>query len=84
MVSCDTTTGIPEPVVPPLLVAARHRHVVAGEKGFFIQPTVFSDVTDDMKICREEIFGPVQVIQKFNTVDEVIERANRYRHCGHE
>merc|ERR1711962_844560 len=48
-----------------------------GERGFFVQPTVFSDVTDDMKICREEIFGPVQVIQKFSTVDEVIERANK-------
>jgi hypothetical protein len=31
-----------------------------------------------MKICREEIFGPVQVIQKFKTIEEVIERANRY------
>jgi len=47
-----------------------------GDKGYFIQPTVFSDVTDDMKICREEIFGPVQVIQKFKTIDEAITRAN--------
>jgi len=38
---------------------------------------VFSDVTDDMKISREEIFGPVQSILKFKTLDEVIERANR-------
>ena len=38
-------------------------------------PTVFSDVTDDMTIAQEEIFGPVQVILKFRTV-EVIERAN--------
>jgi len=48
-----------------------------GDKGYFVQPTVFSDVTDDMTICKEEIFGPVQVIQKFKTVDEVVERANR-------
>jgi len=48
-----------------------------GNKGYFFQPTVFSDVTDDMKICREEIFGPVQVIQKFKTIDEAIERANK-------
>merc|ERR1711944_45494 len=34
----------------------------AADKGYFIQPTVFSDVTDDMKICKEEIFGPVQAI----------------------
>ena len=32
-----------------------------GDKGYFVQPTCFSDVTDDMKICKEEIFGPVQV-----------------------
>jgi len=48
-----------------------------GDQGFFVQPTVFSDVTDDMKICQEEIFGPVQVIQKFKTIDEVIKRANK-------
>jgi len=48
-----------------------------GDKGYFIQPTVFSDVTDEMKICQEEIFGPVQVIQKFKTIDEVIARANK-------
>ena len=48
-----------------------------GTKGYFVQPTVFSDVQDDMKICREEIFGPVQVIQKFQTVEEVVERANK-------
>jgi len=47
-----------------------------GDTGYFVQPTVFSDVTDDMKICKEEIFGPVQVIQKFKTMDEVLERAN--------
>ncbi|KAM7299929.1 retinal dehydrogenase 1 [Ixodes scapularis] len=47
-----------------------------GTKGFFVQPTVFSDVTDDMKIAREEIFGPVQSIFKFHTTDEVIARAN--------
>jgi len=50
---------------------ARH-----GDKGFFVQPTVFSDVEDDMKICREEIFGPVQAIQKVANMEEAIERAN--------
>lgn len=48
----------------------------AGSKGFFIKPTVFSGVTDNMRIAREEIFGPVQQIFKFSTLDEVIERAN--------
>ncbi|KAI0239677.1 Aldehyde dehydrogenase [Lamellibrachia satsuma] len=48
-----------------------------GEKGYFIQPTVFADVTEDMRIGSEEIFGPVQSIFKFETMDEVIEKANR-------
>ncbi|XP_054243902.1 retinal dehydrogenase 2 isoform X2 [Indicator indicator] len=47
-----------------------------GRKGFFIEPTVFSNVTDDMRIAKEEIFGPVQEILRFKTMDEVIERAN--------
>lgn len=47
-----------------------------GDKGFYIEPTVFADVTEDMAIAREEIFGPVMSIIKFKTIDEVIERAN--------
>jgi len=47
-----------------------------GERGFFVEPTVFTGVRDDMKIAREEIFGPVMSIMKFDSVDEVIERAN--------
>jgi aldehyde dehydrogenase (NAD+) len=47
-----------------------------GDKGFFVQPTVFSDVQDHHEISREEIFGPVMQILKFKTIDEVIERAN--------
>lgn len=45
-------------------------------KGLFIQPTVFADVKDGMRIAKEEIFGPVQQILKFKTMDEAIERAN--------
>lgn len=48
----------------------------AGEKGFFIEPTVFADVKDNMKIAQEEIFGPVMSIIKFKDLDEVVERAN--------
>ncbi|ETP27667.1 hypothetical protein F442_23056, partial [Phytophthora nicotianae P10297] len=55
------------------LVAGGHRK---GDKGWFIEPTVFADVTDDMTIAREEIFGPVMSILKFKTIDEVIARAN--------
>ncbi|ELT88602.1 hypothetical protein CAPTEDRAFT_196557 [Capitella teleta] len=47
-----------------------------GNKGYFIKPTVFSDVKDDMRIAREEIFGPVQSIIKFSSLDEVLQRAN--------
>lgn len=48
-----------------------------GDKGFFVAPTVFSNVTDDMTIAKEEIFGPVQQILRFKHLDEVIERANQ-------
>ncbi|MCO5073479.1 MAG: betaine-aldehyde dehydrogenase [Rhizobiaceae bacterium] len=44
--------------------------------GFFIEPTVFSDVTDRMRIAREEIFGPVVTVLAFDDEDEVIARAN--------
>ncbi|ALC44464.1 Aldh [Drosophila busckii] len=47
-----------------------------GIPGYFVQPTVFADVQDDMTIAREEIFGPVQQIIRFKDLDEVIERAN--------
>jgi aldehyde dehydrogenase (NAD+) len=48
-----------------------------GDRGYFIQPTVFADVKDDMTIAREEIFGPVMSIIKFRDIDDVVERANR-------
>jgi aldehyde dehydrogenase (NAD(P)+) len=44
--------------------------------GFYVEPTIFADVNDDMKIMREEIFGPVASIAKFKTEDEAIARAN--------
>ncbi|ORY60077.1 aldehyde dehydrogenase [Pseudomassariella vexata] len=47
-----------------------------GDKGYFIQPTIFSDVTHDMKIMQEEIFGPVCTIAKFSTEEEVIHLGN--------
>lgn len=51
--------------------------VPAGlDKGYWVKPTVFTDCTDDMKIVREEIFGPVMSILTYDTVDEVISRAN--------
>jgi aldehyde dehydrogenase (NAD+) len=47
-----------------------------GKQGYYIEPTVFTEVTDSMKIAREEIFGPVMCILPFKSVDEVIQRAN--------
>lgn len=47
-----------------------------GKVGYFVQPTVFADVQDNMRIAREEIFGPVQQILKFSSMEEVIARAN--------
>lgn len=51
-----------------------------GNKGYFVEPTVFADVKDNMRIAREEIFGPVQQIIKFQTLEEVIPRANDTRY----
>ena len=50
-------------------------HIVDGD-GFFIEPTVFADVTDDMTIAREEIFGPVLSVLDFDTEEEALARAN--------
>jgi betaine-aldehyde dehydrogenase len=44
--------------------------------GFFVSPAVFTDVTDDMRIAREEIFGPVMSVLKFTSENEVVARAN--------
>lgn len=44
--------------------------------GFFIEPTVFADVTDDMTIAKEEIFGPVMAVLDFESEAEVVARAN--------
>ncbi|HYV34432.1 MAG TPA: aldehyde dehydrogenase family protein [Gemmataceae bacterium] len=46
-------------------------------KGYYIEPTVFSNVTDEMKIAKEEIFGPVMNILKFKDVDDVVRRGNQ-------
>ncbi|ODV80733.1 aldehyde dehydrogenase [Suhomyces tanzawaensis NRRL Y-17324] len=46
------------------------------QKGFFVEPTIFGDVTEEMRIVKEEIFGPVITVSKFKTVDEVIKKAN--------
>src|SRR5581483_10051454 len=47
-----------------------------GDRGYFVEPTIFADVKDNMKIAEEEIFGPVMSIIKFKDLDEVVSRAN--------
>lgn len=47
-----------------------------GDNGFFMEPTILSDVTDDNCVAGEEIFGPVLSVMKVDNMDSVIERAN--------
>ena len=49
---------------------------VGDGKGFFIAPTIFTNVTDNMKIYREEVFGPFVVIASFKTEEEALAKAN--------
>jgi aldehyde dehydrogenase (NAD+) len=55
------------------LVTGGHR---IGDKGFFVEPTIFDNVRDDMKIATDEIFGPVVSVLPFSDVHELIGRAN--------
>ncbi|XP_073008086.1 aldehyde dehydrogenase family 2 member C4-like [Typha latifolia] len=50
------------------------------EKGYYIEPTIFADVKEDMLIAQDEIFGPVMSLMKFKTIEEAIERANCTRY----
>jgi len=50
---------------------------IDGKKGFFVEPTIFANVSDEMTIAKEEIFGPVMSILKFKTIEEVLRRANQ-------
>jgi aldehyde dehydrogenase (NAD+) len=56
------------------LVAGGKRH---GNKGYYVEPTVFDNVTDDMAIAKDEIFGPVVSVLPFKSAEEVIDRANK-------
>ncbi len=58
-----------------LLVGGRQRPT-GLDRGYFVRPTIFSDVRDDMKIVREEIFGPVVVVQPFEDLEEVVAKSN--------
>lgn len=48
-----------------------------GQRGYFIEPTIFDGVSDSMRIAKEEIFGPVMNILRFKDIDEVVKRSNQ-------
>ena len=66
--------GIQEGATPVLLGERPTDPELAN--GFFITPTIFTDVRNDMRIAQEEIFGPVLAVIKYDTVDEAIRMAN--------
>ncbi|XP_020233236.1 aldehyde dehydrogenase family 2 member C4 isoform X1 [Cajanus cajan] len=51
-----------------------------GNKGYYIEPTIFSNVKEDMLIAQDEIFGPVMALMKFKTIEEAITNANNTRY----
>ncbi|MED6194666.1 Aldehyde dehydrogenase 2 member C4 [Stylosanthes scabra] len=51
-----------------------------GTKGYFIEPTIFTNVKEDMRIAQDEIFGPVMALMKFKTIEEAIKSANNTRY----
>jgi len=59
------------------LVAGGNRASVDGSKGYFVEPTIFAGVRNDMKIAQEEIFGPVLATLTFDDVEQVAELANK-------
>jgi acyl-CoA reductase-like NAD-dependent aldehyde dehydrogenase len=58
------------------LLAGGNRVSVGGNKGFFVEPTIFGGVSNDMKIAQEEIFGPVLAVIGFDDVEQAVEQAN--------
>src|SRR5213592_3640036 len=58
------------------LLSGGERADIGTGKGYFVKPTIFDDVDPNMKIAREEIFGPVLATIRFNSVDDAIAKAN--------
>jgi aldehyde dehydrogenase (NAD+) len=63
-------------------LAAGGKHLTKGEyaRGYYIEPTVFTDVAPDMRIAQEEIFGPVTAVIPTKSLDEAVEIANGVRY----
>ena len=58
------------------LISGGSRVTLDGSKGFFLEPTIFGGVTNEMKIAQEEIFGPVLSVLAFDDIEQVIDKAN--------
>jgi len=61
-------------------LVAGGRRPAALDRGYFLEPTIFGDVRNDMRIAREEIFGPVLSVTKYNDLDEAVRIANDSRY----
>jgi acyl-CoA reductase-like NAD-dependent aldehyde dehydrogenase len=59
------------------LLLGGERASVGGGKGYFMQPTIFAGVRNDMRLAQEEIFGPVLATLEFDDLDDVIREANK-------
>lgn len=59
-----------------IVTGGKEKKMAGYENGFWYEPTIITDVTPDMKAVREEIFGPVVVVEKFSDEKEVVQRAN--------
>ena len=59
-----------------LVAGGRTESVPGFEKGLFVRPTVFADVTNDMRIAREEVFGPIATVLRFTDEDDAVSIAN--------
>lgn len=63
-----------------IIAGGRRENVPGHENGYFFRPTVVGSVNNGMKLCREEVFGPVTAVMPFKTEDEVIALANDTRY----
>jgi aldehyde dehydrogenase (NAD+) len=59
-----------------LVCGGKEVKVAGCEDGYFVEPTIFTNVTNDMKIAQEEIFGPVLCVIRYSELDEAIKMAN--------
>ena len=69
----SNSSPMPSPSAPAVVAGGGRPNI---EKGYFYQPTVLTDVTSDMQIGCDEVFGPVMAVSTFDTIDEALRLAN--------